>query len=99
MYSINFTLRQCSNWEKLSMGAQFKNLKTAFQTRNYSTQTLGGSCALPPILPYIHFEYHFSTTHFEFQIGITYFDSNRSTSYIVTVEKKNNKNLPVYSIY
>lgn len=78
---VGVTLLQCSNWEKLSRGAQSNDLKTAFHERNYSTQTcVGGGGALPPThrthLPYINFKYHFSATHFEFQIGIIYFYSN-----------------------
>jgi hypothetical protein len=39
---------QCSNWEKLSRGAQSNDLKTAFHVRNYLTQTRGGFVPLPP---------------------------------------------------
>jgi hypothetical protein len=50
---------QCSNWEKLSRGAQSNDLKTAFHVRNYLTQTRGG---LRPSSPSTNFKYIFNTT-------------------------------------
>jgi hypothetical protein len=52
---------QCSNCEKLSRGAQYNDLKTAFRVRNYITQARGGLCPSSPLhQPQIYFEYHIS---------------------------------------
>jgi len=49
------THMQCSNWEKLSRGAQSNDLKTAFQVYNYLTQTRGGFAPTPPLKTLIIF--------------------------------------------
>jgi hypothetical protein len=52
---------QCSNWEKLSRGAQSNDLKTAFHVHNYLTQTCEGIRQSPPP-PHTNLTYILNTT-------------------------------------